>query len=88
MYFEAGLQYVDKYKLEIYKKVKSRYISFKHHGVLKNGIIHFLTLTPDIIRAFKKILNNVENMKRLREDTGVVVIGDNPLAILKKRLVK
>jgi hypothetical protein len=88
LYFEAGLQYVDKVKLEIYKKVKSGYISFKKHGDLENGIIHFLRLTPDMIRVFKEIIKNAENIKRVREDTGLVVIGDNPIAILKNRLTK
>lgn len=86
VYFEVGLQYVEKINLDIYKKVKSGYISFKSHGDIKEGIIHFLRLTPEMIRVIKKILENVKNMKRLREDTGIVVIGDNPLALLKKRL--
>ncbi|MHA1111116.1 MAG: hypothetical protein ACTSRE_08435 [Promethearchaeota archaeon] len=88
VYFEAGLQYVKKSRLEIYKKVKSGYISFKSHGDIKDGVVHFLKLTPEMIRAINKVLDNVKNLKKLREDTGHVVIGDNPLAILKKRLTK
>lgn len=88
VYYEAGLQYVKKTKLEIYKKVKSGYISFQSHGDIKDGVIHFLRLTPDMIRAINKVLDNVKNLKKLREDTGYVVIGDNPIAILKKRLKK
>jgi len=88
VYFEAGLQYMKKSKLEIYKKIKSGYISFKSHGDIIDGVIHFLKLTPEMIRAINKVLDNVKNLKKLREDTGHVVIGDNPLAILKKRLTK
>ena len=88
LYFEAGLQFVDKIKLDIYKKVKSGYISFKSHGDIENGVIHFLRLTPEMIRIIKKILGNVENLKRMREDTGIVVIGDDPYALLKKRFIK
>lgn len=88
VYFEAGLQYVKNSKLDIYKKVKSGYISFNSHGDIKDGVVHFLKLTPDMIRAINKVLDNVKNLKKHREDTGHVVIGDNPLAILKKRLAK
>ena len=88
IYYEAGLQYVKKTELEIYKKVKSGYISLNSHGQIKDGVIHFLRLSPDMIRAIKKVLDGVKDLKKLREDTGYVVIGDNPMAILKKRLVK
>ena len=88
IFYEAGLQYVKKTELEIYKKVKSGYISFASHGHIKDGVVHFLRLSPDMIRAIKKVLDNTKNLKKLREDTGYVVIGDNPIAILKKRLVK
>ncbi|TFG19230.1 MAG: hypothetical protein EU530_06845 [Promethearchaeota archaeon] len=88
VYFEAGLQYVKKSKLEIYKQVKSGYISFESHGDIKDGVVHFLKLTPDMIRSINKVLENVINLKKTREDTGYVVIGDNPMTILRKRLVK
>ncbi len=86
VYFEAGLQYLNKKKLEIYKKVKSGYISFNSHGDIKEGIVHFLRLTPEMIRGINKVLDNVKNLKNIREDTGYVVVGDNPSDILKKRL--
>ncbi len=88
VYFEAGLQFLKKYKLEIYKKVKSGYISFHPHGNIKEGVIHFLRLTDDMIRAIKKVMDNVPDLKRMRDDTGIVVLGGNPVAILKKRLDK
>ena len=88
VYFEAGLQYIDKINLEIFKKVKSGYISFKPHGDIKNGIIHFLRLTPDMIRSMKSVLDAAQNIKKLREDTGIVILGENPLDILKMRLSK
>jgi hypothetical protein len=88
IYFEAGLQYVKETKLEIYKKVKSGYISFHSHGDIKDGVVHFLRLTHDMIRAINKVLDNVKNLRKLREDTGIVVVGDNPTKILEKRLVK
>lgn len=88
IYFEAGLQYVKKTKLEIYKKVKSGYISFHSHGDIKDGVVHFLRLTPDMIRVINKVLENVENLKKIREDTGIVILGDNPVKLLKRRLVQ
>ena len=88
VYFEAGLQYLKKKELNIYKKVKSGYISFNSHGDIKDGVIHFLRLTPDMIRAINKVLDNLKNLKKVREETGNVVVGDNPIKLLKKRLVK
>jgi len=86
VYYEAGLQYVDKINLEIYKRVKSGYISFKSHGNIKDGVIHFLRLTPDMIRSMKDVLDTAQNIKKLREDTGVVILGEDPFDILKRRL--
>ena len=86
VYFEAGLQYLKKSKLEIYKKVKSGYISFNSHGDIKDGVIHFLRLTSEMIEAIKRVLDNVPNLKKVREDTGKVILGENPTQILKKRL--
>ncbi|MHA1819030.1 MAG: hypothetical protein ACTSU2_15700 [Promethearchaeota archaeon] len=86
VYFEAGLQYIDKYELDILKKIRSGYISFKPHGMLKKGIIHFIRLDPDISLAIKEVIANIPNLKRLRKDTGIVKLGENPISILKKRL--
>jgi hypothetical protein len=86
IYFEAGLQFVEKYKLDIYKKVKSGYILFKSHGDIKNGVIHFIRLTGEMIQAIKKVIDALPSLKKMRQDTGIVILGQNPIEILKKRL--
>ncbi|MBN2156357.1 MAG: hypothetical protein JW776_09950 [Candidatus Lokiarchaeota archaeon] len=88
VYFEAGLQYVDKYKLDIYKKVKSGYISFNSHGDVHEGVIHFLRLTREMIRTLQEAIENVKDIKKLRENTGIVILGQDPIEILKERLRK
>ena len=85
IYFEAGLQYIENFKLNIYKKVGLGFISFKPHGVVENGIIHFIKLEPQMVDAIKKVIDNVKNLKKLREDTGIVVLGKDPYTIFKKR---
>ena len=86
LYYEAGLQYIKNFKLDIYKKVGSGFISFKPHGVIENGIIHFIKLEPQMVNSIKKVIDNVKNLKRLREDTGIVNLGKEPYNIFKKRI--
>lgn len=88
IYFEAGLQYIKEHRLDIYKKVRSGYISFKPHGMLKEGIIHFIRLEPNIIKGMLEVIENIPNLKRLRENTGIVELGGNPRNKLNKRLKK
>jgi len=88
VYFEAGLQHLKNYQLEITKTTRSGFISFKSHGDIINGIIHFIKLQPEIIPAIKNVLENISNIKRPLEDTGIVILGQNPFLILKKRLGK
>jgi hypothetical protein len=85
VYYEAGLQYIKDFKLDINTKVRSGLISFKPHGNIENGIIHFINLDPEMVNAIKKSINNVKNLKKQRIDTGIVVIGEDPYIILKKR---
>ena len=86
IYFEVGLQYLDDFKLNVYEKVGSSFISFKPHGDIGKGIIHFIRLEPEMAKAFKKVIDNIKNLKKMREDTGIVVLGENPYDILKKRI--
>ncbi|MHA1727753.1 MAG: hypothetical protein ACTSWY_03365 [Promethearchaeota archaeon] len=86
IYFEVGLQYIKKFELNIGKKNKSGYISFKPHGDIENGVIHFIRLEPNIIISIKEVIEKVKNLRRLREDTGIVILGEDPQTLFKKRL--
>ena len=39
-----------------------------------------------MVNAIKKVIDNVKNLKKLREDTGVVNLGKEPYDIFKKRI--
>ncbi|MCP4760869.1 MAG: hypothetical protein GY870_03745 [archaeon] len=86
VYYEAGLQYIKKVELGIYKKVRSGYISFKPHGDIENGVIHFINMDPKMLTVIQETIDNVKNLKKVRKDTGIVVLGIDPEIMIKKRV--
>lgn len=88
IYFEAGLEYIDKAELSITEKMRSGFISFKPHGMIEDGIVHFIRLDPEMSKNIQEVVENAKHLKRSREDTGIVKLGVNPNKILKKRLLE
>jgi hypothetical protein len=86
VYYEVALHYLRKYELDIHKNARVGYISFNAHGDIQDGIIHFIRLDPKMIKPIKEVLENVRNIKKPREDSGIVVLGENPQRIFEKRI--
>jgi hypothetical protein len=68
--------------------VRSGYIAFEDHGIIKDGVIHFIRLTPDMCKNITEVIENAKKMKRVREDTGLVIIGGDPEETFRKRLTE
>lgn len=86
VYFEAGLQYLKEAHLNIGKKARAGTISFNPHGDIEDGIIHFIRLEPAMVHSIESVLEDITNLRRKREDTGIVRLGGNPEKYFRHRL--
>ncbi|QEE16710.1 hypothetical protein DSAG12_02540 [Promethearchaeum syntrophicum] len=74
--FEAGLQHLKEYQINIFpeKKIFTGFISFHPHNQMGEGaIIQFLKMRPEIGDVIKKHLSKL-NIKHPIEDTGIVMV--------------
>ncbi|MHA1646897.1 MAG: hypothetical protein ACTSVL_04920 [Promethearchaeota archaeon] len=77
--YEAGLQYLKDFKINIIpeKKIFTGYISFHPHNQMGEGaIIQFLKMRPEIGEDITKHLSQL-NIKHPVEDSGIIMIDSN-----------
>lgn len=86
IYYEVALHHLKKYELDIYKNTRVGYISFYPHGDIQDGIIHFIRLDPTMLKPIKEVLERAKDIKKPREDSGIVILGQNPQQIFEKRI--
>nr|MDO8119276.1 hypothetical protein [Candidatus Sigynarchaeota archaeon] len=86
--FEARLDKVKEYKLEVFKerRIVSAIITFHPHGDIgETGMIQFLRMSPDVWPVIERHLATLD-IKKPVEDGGIVLVdGVDPRAWIKDR---